>query len=730
MQSTNDTALIVVHYLKASRYPPAYSAVGWYIPSLQQTRASQAAITGAHLSGLLIVERSVTLSHLLKRALAAAGLSARNEVTGYLDAIEYLQHSVTLTQPYGVVIIGAPARVTREFSALLEFLCQGAMVSLPVLLLAHEIVPELTEWCAARVNASTVLWAQFSRIPGMVAQLSPIESQETPAISLNVRPVSFRTIRVLLVDDSQSVRAIYGQLLEQDGFAVEVTDSLKQARAHLAQQHFDLAIIDYFLPDGTGDELCRYLSGLTEKPVLAIITSMYREDVVKRCLEAGAVEFCFKNETKELFSTRVRILAQQIQMQKTAESERQRLDGVLGTVDDGVYGVDSNGVITFINPTGVRLLGYADEADLVGQSAYALLHHITDNGAVLTSEASVLGRSYVKGEALKAHKCEFWQKSGRAMEVECTVLPLVIHTRHEGSIVVFRGTRERQNAQRPAVVGTEAVSLVDRLRVALEQERFVLLTRPILPMASLPESPRDQMLEHPGWRMGEMAQSPYEHLFEVLVRLVGKDGRLIPPSVFVPLAERTGMMAKIDLWVISRLLRHMPVAKDKIAFNVNLSNTTLTDSEAVAAIETMLGQAGIPAQQLVVQMAETKELTNPHVARRFMSVLKKQGCRFALNNFGTGFSSFTHLRHLPVDFIKVEGSFIEGMTQNARDHAMVSAIIQLARSLQLKVIGKHVDNLITLNALRDCGAEYAQGNYVGEPRPLRAVNFAALFPKA
>ena len=95
-------------------------------------------------------------------------------------------------------------------------------------------------------------------------------------------------------------------------------------------------------------------------------------------------------------------------------------------------------------------------------------------------------------------------------------------------------------------------------------------------------------------------------------------------------------------------------------------------------------------------------------------------------DFGTGFSSFTHLRHLPVDFVKIEGSFVEGMADNELDHTMVASIASLARSMKLLVIGEHVDSYATLEALRRCGVEYAQGNYLGAPRPLLEVDFAAL----
>ncbi len=853
------------------------------------------------MDGILVVERSATLSHLLKRTLSAAGIGARSELSSYLEAIDHLKRSADLEQPYRLLLIGAPARMTSEFGALLEFLC-GPAVALPVLLMAHEKSPELMQFASNRPQANLVQWADFSRIPGAIRSLTPepVDSPDEPAITVTgaSQPGG---IRILFVDDSQSVRLAYRQLLERNGFQVATAASLAEADAMAAKGDFDLAIVDYFLPDGNGDELCRRLSGKPGAPALAIITGTYREDVIKRCLDAGATECMFKNEAKELFLARVRSLGRQIQMQKSVESERQRLNGILGSVGDGVYGVDSVGIVTFINPTGLHLLGHADEADLVGKPAHASIHYAAEDGRPIESSESALGRAYADGQSLSGHETVFWKKSGEGIPVECTVLPLAIAQRREGSVVVFRDISDRKSAERlrwelahdrltglanarhfgaaltqelnrrrdqggyaavlyididrynyiidiagaagaeqllvdvagaigkrlregdvlariegdrlalllsgvqlenlfpvadgfrellhqchyqvhgqtrhaTASIGVAVISKdtpsseyaleharmackgakqrgrdqteiyvgehdariareieagwTDRLREALEQDRFIFLAQPIVPLAALPTQ-ESAVEQRQGWRVNGTGVAGLEYLFEVLIRMVGKDGQLISPSVFVPLAERVGMMPKVDLWIISRLLRHLAGLKDlkaPIAFNVNLSTMTLADAESLALIEAAIKDSGVAARQLIFEITETSELTSLHVARRFISAVKKLGCRFALDDFGTGFSSFTHLRHLAVDFVKIEGSFVEGMASSELDRKMVASITQLAQSLQLQVVGEHVDSFATLAALRASGAEYAQGNYLGEPRPLLSIDFAALFP--
>ncbi|MEO8959130.1 MAG: EAL domain-containing protein [Rudaea sp.] len=853
------------------------------------------------------------MSHLLKRTLAAAGLSAPNELSSYVEALDHLKRSVELGQSYGLLLIGAPARMTKEFAALLDHL-RSDSASTAVLLMAHEKSPELLGFMQTRARTNVVLWSDFNRIPGAIKTLAPAAPMlATPVSTVATKPVHVEStpaaspnassIRILLVDDSQSVRLAYRQLLERNGFEVATAGTLREADEMTEHGTYDLVIVDYFLPDGNGDELCRRLSARPGAPALAIITGTYREDIIKRCLDAGAMECVFKNEAKELFLARVRTLTRQIQTQKTVEGERQRLNGILGSVGDGVYGVDNAGVITFINPTGLRLLGRADESEFVGKPAHAVIHYAAEDGQPVGPGESTLDRAYLQGESLNAHETVFWKAGGEGIPVECTVLPLAIAQRREGSVVVFRDISDRKSAERlrwelnhdrltglanarhfnqiltqqlnrrrdqggyaallyididrynyiidtvgsaaaeqllvdvavaigrrlregdvlariegdrfalllagvqlenlfpiadgfrellhqsqytsngqkrhaTASIGVAVISKdtpsseyaleharmacknakqrgrdqteiyvgeydariareiesgwTERLRLALEQERFIFLVQPIVPLAALPTK-ESEIVERQGWRVNGAGTQGLEYLFEVLIRMVGKDGQLISPGVFVPLAERVGMMSKIDLWAINHLLRYLASIKGlaaPIAFNVNLSNLTLVDPEALGLIEAAVRDSGVPARQLVFEITETSELTSLHTARKFISSLKKLGCRFALDDFGTGFSSFTHLRHLPVDIVKIEGSFIEGLAGSDLDRKMVASITQLAQSLHMQVVGEHVDSFATLTALRESGADYAQGNYLGEPRPLRSVEFDKLFPHA
>ena len=875
------------------------------------------------MTGILVVERSATLHHLLTRTLQAAQAGSWSELSTYADTLDHLSRATDMGQPYGLLILGAPARMSRDFEDLLMYLRNPRVKRTGVLLLAHEKNQVIDSFIADRPESVFLLWANFSRIPAAIRQLMPNAPAATVTSEVSVPSANAVTlpaaatengssepvapthaeplgIRVLFVDDSASIRLAYKQLLDRNGYECDTAATISEAMTRSASGQYDLFIVDYFLPDGNGDDLCRRLRAQPQsaRGTIAIITGTYREDIIKRCLEAGAVECTFKNEAKELFLARMSGLARQIKMQQSAQSEKQRLDGILGSVGDGVFGVDVRGTINFVNPMALRLLGFDDESALLGMNAQHAIHHSDENGRAIRDEDSPLLAVYRSGESVARIETVFWNVQREALPVEVSVLPLTIGTQREGSVVVFRDIGERKNTDRlrwelihdpltglynarhfaqllaadivkrreqggyaallyfdldrythivdaggqsvgdqlvanlaqaigkrlregdvlarlegdrlvllltgaqldnlftladsfreiahgcfytvnqhkrhatvslgVAVVSRETPSAeyaleharvacktakhrgrdqtqvwvgehdtriareleagwTSKLREAIEENRFEFDIQPIVPLAALTIDEAG-IVERNGWRLGAPG---HEILCELLLRMRDRRGENVSPGVFVPLAERVGMMPKIDLWVVQHALAELGQRKDlvgRIAFNINLSNQTLADAESMALISNAIRASNVPPRSLVFEITETSEMTSMHTVRRFMNQLRELGCRFALDDFGTGFSSFTHLRHLPVDYVKIEGSFVEGMADNELDHTMVASIANLAKSMKLAVIGEHVDSYATLHALRLCGVEYAQGNWLGEPRRLAGLDLAALLP--
>ncbi len=394
------------------------------------------------MAGILLIEPVHTLSHLLERALKVGGYGEHVLASSYEDGLWYLQEAEMAAEGYDAIVLGVPGHEEPDFAAIMDKLAGGPLQQVPVLLMAHKPDERLQHWCRQRGSTAQLSWAHFGRIPARLAKLLPQEESPVPAQA--------QGMRILFVDDSQSVRFAYRQILEAQGYQVDVAASLAEARHLLAEsgQAHDLVICDYFLPDGTGDQLCRELTSAEKGMQVAIITGTYRESVIKACLDAGAVECLFKNEAKELFVSRINAVFRAIEAQNREAQQREYLQGILASVADGVYGVDTRGVVTFINPAGCRMLQFNSENQVIGQAAQDLFHYADVDGRRVPPAESLLQQAYEKGEELEQLEMVFQTAENRNLVVECSLKPMHLDGQRQGSVVVFRDISQRKQAER------------------------------------------------------------------------------------------------------------------------------------------------------------------------------------------------------------------------------------------------------------------------------------------
>lgn len=237
----------------------------------------------------------------------------------------------------------------------------------------------------------------------------------------------------------------------------------------------------------------------------------------------------------------------------------------------------------------------------------------------------------------------------------------------------------------------------ERLRAALEGDVFSFCAQPIV------------SLKHDEIR------------YELLLRAKGDDGNLVLPGEFLPIAERTGLIYEIDRWVIRgaiQLLAEQQRAGRDVVFEVNLSARAFDDDELPSLIESELKAAGARPEGLVLEITETATMSDVKRANRFIWALKKVGCRFAIDDFGVGFSSFYYLKHLSVDYLKIDGSFVRNLARDAVDQHLVRAIVEVARGLGIETIAEFVGDAETVEIIREMGVDYGQGFYLGVPRPV------------
>ncbi len=837
---------------------------------------------------ILIIEQSATLRHALKKQLKESGFSVWTE-DSFEAGLARLNNETNCLSFQGIVL-SWPTQTLTSMDELLASLSEQQNLGIPLLVLAHEPDPSKLNWVAQRNNTAFVLWDSHHDVAKTLHKLleknRDIPTEDNIVLNMNA-------IRVLLVDDSPTARVKFRKLLDKQGYqtdtASNVTEALEKARA----SHYDIAIIDYFMPDATGDVLVHKLrtNPKTASIMSAILTSTYLDKVITDSLSAGAEECMFKNEADDLFIARVAAMSRTVRTTKRIEDERHRLESILSSVGDGVYGVNRQGLITFVNPAVRKILGFEDDTLITGHRPEDVFHgedasqHPTDSnyikqaiefnqefhavetlytrfdktpiqveltiypirnnnsdqqeGAVVAFRdvsvrklleeelrwqanhdplTKLLNRKYLEDaleqevkrlsrapeksallyidldrfkyindtvghtagdhllqelgqqmqkrlrksdllarfggdefvillhnieeesllviadqfRELMTHNSFHWE--GRDYQVNCSIGVAIIdeYSSSPGEVLanadiachIAKGngrncTHLFSHEQDEKVAMDMELGWSNRLHNALKHDSFTLHFQPIVPIPELDIAvlPSAQ---------GELWESYLEYtksatMYEVLIRLHGSNDQLIMPNAFLPTAERFNMMRDIDQWVINNAFRQLKEYQsqgNKAQFSINLSAQSLDSTDLVNDIRAAIDHHMIDPRSLLFEVTESSAINKIDTAKTIIAELRALGCRFMLDDFGSGYCSFSHLKNLPVDYIKIDGLFVQNFTNDPMDRAIVTSINNIAHSLGKKTIAEFVENAETLKMLRECGVDYIQGFYLAKPLAL------------
>jgi diguanylate cyclase (GGDEF)-like protein/PAS domain S-box-containing protein len=243
---------------------------------------------------------------------------------------------------------------------------------------------------------------------------------------------------------------------------------------------------------------------------------------------------------------------------------------------------------------------------------------------------------------------------------------------------------------------------LERIRRALADESFIIYCQPI---AQLPS--------------GQISQ------YELLLRMQDESGQIVPATAFLATAERFDLVQEIDRWMVRKAIRliaeHAEHGRD-LRLEVNISAKSVADAELPKVIESELRETGINPSLLILEITETTAIGNMDEAVEFATRLSRLGCGFALDDFGRGFGSFYYLKHLPLNYLKIDGDFIRNLAHNLVDQQVVKAVVQVAKALGYKTIAEYVQDEATVLALRHYGVDFMQGYHVGRPRALNPAS--------
>jgi len=266
--------------------------------------------------------------------------------------------------------------------------------------------------------------------------------------------------------------------------------------------------------------------------------------------------------------------------------------------------------------------------------------------------------------------------------------------RGRNRVVVFRN-EDAQLRRRH-----QEMDWVSIINAAIEENRFVLFHQAIVPA---------------GLGITHMPHS------EILVRMVDRDGKLVPPDNFIPAAERYNLMPAVDSWLISTLFAALQAKAPALQgreFSINLSGTSVNDENFLDGLLQQFDLFSVDPAMICFELTEAVAVANLNRVSDFIQKMRALGCRFSLDDFGAGFSSFPYLKKLSVDFLKIDGSFIKQMLKDPMDQATVSAINQVGHAAGMRTIAEWVEDDAIRTRLADMGVDYVQGWGIHKPEPL------------
>jgi PAS domain S-box-containing protein len=384
-------------------------------------------------------------------------------------------------------------------------------------------------------------------------------------------------------------------------------------------------------------------------------------------------------------------ISERVATERAVAASRDYAQAIAHSMGEGLFALDEDGRVTYINPAAEQLLGYP-HGELDGQVMHNLVHGRRTDGSLLALEDCPIMQAMSGGAVARVDEDEFMTRSGRMLAVGYTAAPFTGEDAGRGCVVIFRDNSETKRLEDERRHDVETLAWLERVEAALAEDRLVLYAQPLVELAS-------------GRTVGH----------ELLLRMRERDGSIVTPASFLPIAERFALIGEIDWWVIKRGIQ---IASEGTPVELNVSARSVGDVDVLEHVERCLDEYAPAAGSVVFELTETSLMEDEGGARRFAERVRALGCGVALDDFGTGYAGLSYLKQLPVDMLKIDIEFVRDLCSNKASRNVVQAVIALARDFGLRTVAEGVEDAATLELLAELGVDSAQGFYIAEPAPF------------
>jgi diguanylate cyclase (GGDEF)-like protein len=563
-------------------------------------------------------------------------------------------------------------------------------------------------------------------------------------------------LRVLIVEDSENDALLLVRELRRGGYAPTFhrVDTSESMHAALARQPWDLVITDHKMPRfDSNAALAMVKEGYPDTPVI-IVSGSIGEEFAVAAMKAGAQDYLMKGnlmrlvpaverELREAETRRARRRAEDAirhmayhdaltDLVNRSEFERRLAQALSSAKERGL-----SHALLYMDLDQFKLIndtcGHVAGDELLRQLAVLFQDLVRGNdtlarlggdefGALL--ESCPLEHAEQIAEDFRRTISDFrfvWRDKPFGICVSIGLVPITAHSANVSAMLshadmaCYAAKGQGRNRVHVYSEGDEELARrhgdmqwVPRIKQALEEDRFLLYRQTIVPVLSAAGSTAN---------------------FEFLIRLRENDGSIIGPAAFIAAAEHYNLMPALDRWVIEHAFAYLgevygqaPPPQNPGAFFINLSGTSLSDQSFFEFIHEKLQEHELAASMICFEITETAAICNLGKAVEFIKEIREAGCKFALDDFGSGLSSFSYLKTIPVDFVKIDGSFVRNILNDPMDRAIVEAINEICHVAGIRTVAEFVETPEIKHELQTIGVDYMQGYGVSEPEPIATLD--------